>query len=101
MGIGVSVFERLFDRLGQHLPPEVEFTGQHPDVVKNHHSAVQDTELHHGMELFGDGTLHGVAVQLRLLEVKKCRIRNLARTLNDHISETDIDLQRDSRVAKV
>ena len=50
----ISVLERFFDGLGQHLPLEVKRAGQHPDVAKVLHPAVQDTELHHGMELFGD-----------------------------------------------
>ncbi len=67
----ISVLECFFDGLGQHLPLEVKRAGQHPVVVKVLHPAVQDAELHHGMELFGDGALH-----------------------------SDIDLQRDPRVAK-
>lgn len=52
-------------------------------------------KLDHGPELFGDGALLGVAVQLRGRNVKKRRIHDLAGARNDHAPKSNIDLQGD------
>ena len=96
--IGVFRFSNVFSTASARSPPEVKGAGQHPDVVEVLHPAVQDAELYHGMELFGDGALHGVAVNSRRGKVKKRRIATLPGP--DHIPESDIDLQRDPRVAR-
>lgn len=54
----VSLLKCLFNRFGKYFAFEIERTGQYPDVAEILHSAVQNTELDHGLELFGDRTLH-------------------------------------------
>ena len=57
----VSVLECFLNRLGKYLPLEIECAGQYPDIVEILHSAIQDTEFHHGLKFLGDRALYGVA----------------------------------------
>ncbi len=72
---------------------EVEVPGKEPEIREVLHPAVALAQDDHGLELLGDDALPRVAVQLGGRKVEKSGIRDLAGARNDHISESDIDMQ--------
>ena len=88
----LSILECFPDGSGQNLALIIKLFGEQPDVVEVLHPAVQNSELHHGLELFCDGTLHAVAFQLRSRKIKNRRVYNFRGLRYNHIAESGVNL---------
>ena len=64
------------------------------------HAAVEFAQLHHCLELLGDHSFAIVGVKLRGGISKNCRVNDGRGFRRDDVAETDVDLHRETCIAK-
>src|SRR5215475_2180335 len=73
---------------------------QLPQIKEVFQARVRHIKLDHRLKLLGDGALRCVAKQMRLPEIQQLRIFNLHRPWHNDISESEIKLQRQTRISQ-
>ncbi len=89
---GAAMAEGCGDGLAQFVAGEGEGAGEDPDVVKVFHAAVEESELDHGFNFFGDEGFAVVGAEGRGGEIEEGRELDVFGAGGDDVVEADVDL---------
>ena len=87
------------DRASQSVVVEGERLAEQPNIVEVFHSAIRTAQNNHCLELLCDHRFPSVGAQPRSRQIEHGRIIDKLGAWLQHISEPDVDNDRDSRTA--
>jgi hypothetical protein len=88
------------DRRSKRCTLEFEPLRQYPEIVKVFHAAVRHAQFDHGFKLFSNYAFLRMGLQFRSRKFQERRIFQFLWPRNNCVSETDINLQRNTHIAQ-